>query len=192
MNTFLYLAFAIIRTASSCKSYEELSTKTAQQLDPRRYQGIWYEVASHNVIGTGSCQCTFYNFTLTSNTTFKDTFTCHKGSPTAAPFVLHNHGSFPADMPGKMVESLGPVSPPYWVLNIWGDYEYSLVYACVPILGEYIYFFSRTRAIPEDVRAEMNSFATSQGISLAQIREVPMAGCEDAQQRTQGANQILL
>merc|ERR1711862_927251 len=97
-------------------------------------QGVWFEVASAHVFLTKGCQCTHYNFSLTSETKFDDTFTCHKGSPTAKPTVIHNHGSFPADMPGKMVESLGPVSLPYWVLNVWGNYDLSLVYACEPVV----------------------------------------------------------
>ena len=50
-----------------------------------------------------------------------------------------------------MSESLGPVSPPYWVLELWGDYEYALVYACVDLLvteQEYAYFFASTSARP--------------------------------------------
>ena len=52
------------------------------------------------------------------------------------------------------MESLGPTSPPYWVLGLWnaqgspigghdkGSYAYALVYACVgsPLLGEYTCF----------------------------------------------------
>lgn len=68
---------------------------------------------------TNGCHCTRYNFTLETDTTFSDIFTCRKGSPTGSVTTLPNHGSFPADEPGKMKESLGPVSPPYWVLKVW-------------------------------------------------------------------------
>ena len=79
-----------------------------------------------------------------------------------------------------MVESLGPVSPPYWVLNLWGDYEYSLVYACVDLIvtkSEYVYFFSRNSSIPQRVMADMRDYATSMNISLANVKNVPMDGC---------------
>jgi hypothetical protein len=111
---------------------------------PLKKNRFWYEVVSHNVPFVDSCHCTRYNFTLTGSTSFSDVFTCNKGSPSAKPFAIHNVGSFEADTPGKMVESLGPVSPPYWVLRLWGSagkYDYSLVYACVGLLGlkaEYI------------------------------------------------------
>ena len=74
--------------------------------------------------------------------------------------VIHNHGSVDPKTPGKMVESLGPVSPPYWVLNLWGDYEYSLVYACVDLVvtkSEYVYFFGRNSSIPANIMADMRA-----------------------------------
>ena len=79
-----------------------------------------------------------------------------------------------------MVESLGPASPPYWVLHIWGDYAFALVYACVgsPWLGEYTYFFSRTPTIPPDQYLAMTNFALERNISLASVRDVPMDGCK--------------
>ena len=151
-----------------------------------------YEVYSHNVVFVDSCQCTRYNFTMTSATTFTDDFVCHKGSPTADPFIIHNKGSLDAKTPGKMVESLGPVSPPYWVLSLWDksgkeistpnnfDYSYALVYACVgsPLLVEYTYFFSRTDAIPDTIFYSMHDYATKRNISLSSVKKIPMDGCK--------------
>jgi lipocalin len=116
---------------------------------------------------------------MRSNTTFTDDFTCHKNSPTAAPFVIHNKGSLDAQYSGKMVESLGPASPPYWVLKYWGDYAYALVYACVgsPLLGEYTYFFSRNASIPEGIYAEMLDYAKNKSIGVGSVKKVPMEGC---------------
>ncbi len=90
-------------------------------------------------------------------------------------------GSYNISTPGMMSESLGPVSPPYWVLELWGDYEYALVYACVDLLitkQEYIYFFSRTSSIPSPILDSMRDYATNRSISLAAVTAVPMAGCE--------------
>ena len=97
---------------STCPTYEQVSTREARQLDTHAYAGFWYEVYSANVFLADDCHCTRYNWTLTSPTTFADTFTCHKGSASGHLFSAPNHGSFPASEPGKMVESLGPVSPP--------------------------------------------------------------------------------
>ena len=90
---------------------------------------------------------------MVTSTTFTDDFTCNKKSPESDVFTIHNKGSFEAETPGKMVESLGPASPPYWVIGLWdaggslvededpdGDsYSFALVYACVgsPLFGEY-------------------------------------------------------
>ena len=104
----LFLGFS---AWSTCPSYDAISTPEARQLDPHAYAGFWYEVQSANVFLADGCHCTRYNWTLTSNTTFADTFKCHKGSATGSVTTIPNHGSFPAAEPGKMVESLGPVSP---------------------------------------------------------------------------------
>ena len=169
---------------STCPTYEQVSTREARQLDTHAYAGFWYEVYSANVFLADDCHCTRYNWTLTSPTTFADTFTCHKGSASGHLFSAPNHGSFPASEPGKMVESLGPVSPPYWVLRLRGaapSYDYSLVYACAGALGvkeEYLYLFSRKPTIPPDVLAEMHGHLTNHSISYAEVKQVPMEGCE--------------
>lgn len=171
--------------AHVCQDYTSIATKEAQQLDPSAYvKGFWYEVFSANVFLTKGCECTRYNMTRTSDTEFSDIFTCHKGSPTGDVTTLNNHGSFPADMPGKMVESLGPVSPPYWVLKVYdsgdGGYDAALVYACVGALGftsEYIYFFSRRPSLAAEIEADMRSHLELHNISQGAILQVPMANC---------------
>jgi len=177
-----------------CPSYESIATPAAAQLDTSRYEGFWYEVFSHNVFLTDGCQCTRYNFTMQAATTFTDTFTCHKKSPDAPPYVIDNKGSVTPGTPGKMVESLGPASPPYWVLSLWDGngqpysksspssqepYAYALVYACVgsPLLGEYTYFFSRNSSIPDAQYDRMRAYATDNKIGLKDVKAVPMAGC---------------
>ena len=72
----------------------------------------------------------------------------------------------------------------YWVLRLWvaaPSYDYSLVYACAGALGvkeEYLYLFSRKSTIPPDVLAEMHGHLTNHSISYAEVKPVPMAGCE--------------
>merc|ERR1711907_59355 len=153
----LLMLGALCQGRLTCPKYGEVATDEAAHLDPVRYQGYWYEVYSHNVFLVDACQCTRYNFTVQTN----------------------NKGSWDPDTPGKMVESLGPASPPYWVLKYWGDYEYALVYACVgsPLLGEYTYFFSRVPTIPDEVYANMTAYAKENDISVSSVTKVPMDGC---------------
>ncbi len=179
----------------TCPSYEELATPYAAHLDASRYEGFWYEVASHNVVLVADCHCTRYNFTMVPGNplAFTDDFTCRKKSPDAPLFVIHNKGNLDKNEPGKMTESLGPVNPPYWVIGLWDNngtriadddgqtpYAYALVYACVgsPLLGEYTYFFSRGPTIPDDTIQEMRDFATERNISIASAKPVPMDGCK--------------
>ena len=189
----LALSATTTRARLRCPSYEELATPAAAQLDTSMYEGFWYEVYSHNVFLVDSCHCTRYNFSMISKTKFTDVFTCHKHSPTSPPFVIPNTGSVDPTTPGKMVESLGPATPPYWVLGLWDRngklltsskpgqaYAFALVYACVgsPLLGEFTYFFSRNSTLPDPVYAEMRSFASKRNISLSSVKQVPMEGCK--------------
>ena len=111
----LPLLLPLSQASLLCPAYDMIATSTARYLDPERYQGFWYEVYSHNVPLVKSCHCTRYNFTLSGSTTFTDDFTCRKKAPDAPLYTIHNKGSFDAAEPGKMRESLGPTSPPYWV-----------------------------------------------------------------------------
>ena len=42
------------------------------EVDLAKYQGLWYEIQSANVFPTKGCECSHYNWTLTSATTFSD------------------------------------------------------------------------------------------------------------------------
>jgi len=114
--------------SSFCPKYEDVASDFVLNDHSliNSYQGIWYEVASHNVEAlTHGCACTRYNFTVTSQTerTFRDVFTCKKGhdrGTNGKVTILPNHGQWDPTHPGKMVESLGPFgSPPYWVIQVW-------------------------------------------------------------------------
>ena len=104
----------------TCPSYDDLATPAAAQLSTRRYEGFWYEVYSHNVFLVDACQCTRYNFTMATTTTFTDDFVCHKDSPTSdPPFVIHNKGPEPYPAPPQsthgypfFASSRSPASPP--------------------------------------------------------------------------------
>ena len=194
---FLLLAALLLVPAATrlaCPSYDELADEFAAHLSPSTYQGLWYEAYSHNVFLVDSCHCTRYNFTLRTDNTFTDVFTCHKNAADGKIFTVPNDGRYDTTTPGKMVESLGPAHPPYWVLGLWNEhgvlmtsassknepYAFALVYACVgsPLLGEYTYFFSRNDTIPALVYKEMRTFALERNISLSSVRKVPMDGCK--------------
>merc|ERR1712054_409282 len=95
------LGAASVHGRLTCPDYTDIATSEASNLDPLRYQGFWYEVYSHNVFLVDGCQCTRYNFTVQTNTTFTDVFTCHKNSPTSDPYVINNKGSWDTNTPGK-------------------------------------------------------------------------------------------
>jgi len=171
----MFHLFAMCEARLTCPKYEDIATDFAAHLDVTKYAGYWYEVYSHNVFLVDTCHCTRYNFTMTTETEFTDVFSCEKSGK---PFDIHNKGSIDPDTPGKMVESLGPTSPPYWVLGLWNadgvlldqkddsNYAFALVYACVgsPLLGEYTYFFSRNDTIPDSVYTDMRSYAKDHDI----------------------------
>uniref|UniRef100_A0A7S1PX67 Lipocalin/cytosolic fatty-acid binding domain-containing protein n=1 Tax=Alexandrium catenella TaxID=2925 RepID=A0A7S1PX67_ALECA len=177
----LSLLLSAAGASVSCARYEDLATHEAMHLDAKRYQGFWYEVAGVSGFIDGSCACTRMKFELEGPTSFKDTYTCRKPSPEGNIVLPPVRGSFPAGMPGKMEGPMKPVTMPYWVVGLWGDYEYSLVYSCAPLLvtkAERLYFFSRKPEIPAEVMKEMRAFAAARNLSLAYVKDVPMAGCK--------------
>eukprot|EP00128_Syssomonas_multiformis_P009933 Colp12_sorted_trinity150504_noHs@9250 len=171
-------------TLASCPSYSTLATASAASVNLEKYQGIWYEVASKNIPGTGSCHCTQYNFTLETATTFKDDFFCRLGGPTGKPLELQLSGKQDdPSVPGALSESpfsLLPFGAPYWVIDLksdeQGEYTASLVYACVNLVvsrAEYIYMFTRKPFIEPKLKAEWLNYLEARAISTSGIIDVP-------------------
>jgi len=162
-----------------------LSTPAAQQLDPKKFAGMWWEIASRNIpLITDYCRCSKYQFELTSETTFTNQFICDQAFPVSLLLPVLNistSGGFDPEMPGDMYENFtDSLSADYWVLNLWGDYEYAFVYACLEVAwstSEFVYVFSRTRTLPDNIRKEMFDYAESVGISTSRVKEVPLANC---------------
>eukprot|EP00927_Polykrikos_kofoidii_P067257 TRINITY_DN62769_c0_g1_i1.p1 TRINITY_DN62769_c0_g1~~TRINITY_DN62769_c0_g1_i1.p1 ORF type:complete len:196 (-),score=35.84 TRINITY_DN62769_c0_g1_i1:147-734(-) len=175
----IFAGVAFTAIAASCPS----GIAVVQNLDVNKYEGTWYEVASQNVGLLSSCSCSRYLFKMTSASTFDDRFTCTKGGkPAGIDLVLK--GKIPnMTEPAKMVES--PVfswmpSAPYWVLEVGDDFDYAIVYACVPIVGEYIYIFHRDpQALAKklvDVEG-VKSKLTAMGIDASQVKVVSQSSC---------------
>ncbi|CAE8582692.1 unnamed protein product, partial [Polarella glacialis] len=155
------------------------------ELSLKSYEGTWYEVASQNLGVLSACSCSTYHFAMTSDRTFDDRFTCTKGgNPSGVEMTLK--GRIPdLSEAAKMVES--PVfswmpSAPYWVVEVGKDYEYAVVYACVPVLGEYIYVFHRHPEAISKRMIDLNSIQsrlTTMGIDASQVKIVPHpASCQ--------------
>mmetsp|Transcript_48427 Transcript_48427/g.103758 ORF Transcript_48427/g.103758 Transcript_48427/m.103758 type:complete len:197 (-) Transcript_48427:257-847(-) len=165
---------------SSCPS----GISVVPNLDLSRYEGTWYEVASQNLGVLSACSCSRYLFKMTSDDTFDDRFSCTKGGKPGG-IDLTLKGKIPnTTVPAKMVES--PMfswlpSAPYWVVEVGKDYEYAVVYACVPIAGEYIYIFHRdSQALSKkliDVET-ISSKLTAMGVDASQVKVVSHSSCE--------------
>jgi len=159
--------------------------KVFENLDMQKYPGTWYEVASQNLGLLSSCSCSRYEYKMTGDLTFDDRFTCTKnGKAGALDLVLK--GKIPdAGALAKQEES--PLvswlpTAPYWVLEVGKEYEYAVVYACVPVVGQYIYVFHRNpQALANgliDLQA-IKARLTAQGIDASQVQVVPQpADCE--------------
>lgn len=121
---------------------------------------------------------------MTSNNTFDDRFTCTKGgNPKGIDLVLKGRIR-DLQQPAKMEES--PMyswlpTAPYWVVDVGEEYEYAVVYACVPVAGEYIYIFHRDpHALTKKLLdlAAITAKLTSMGIDASQVKVVQHSSCD--------------
>lgn len=170
----------LFSSGSSCPA----GVKVVEGLDMEKYPGTWYEVASQNVGLLSSCSCSRYEYKMTGALTFDDRFTCTKGGK-AGGLDLVLKGRIPdAGVLAKQDES--PLyswlpTAPYWVLEVGKDYEYAVVYACVPVVGEYIYVFHRNPQALTSGLIDLDAIKarlTAQGIDASQVRVVPQpANC---------------
>lgn len=119
-------------TSDSCPS----DVKVLDSLNLEKYAGIWYEVASENLGFLSGCSCSRYDYKMTGNQTYDDRFSCTKdGKPAGIDLVLK--GKIP-DLAKPAVQQESPVfswlpSAPYLVLEVGENYDYAVVYACVPL-----------------------------------------------------------
>eukprot|EP00930_Biecheleria_cincta_P103533 TRINITY_DN95535_c0_g1_i1.p1 TRINITY_DN95535_c0_g1~~TRINITY_DN95535_c0_g1_i1.p1 ORF type:complete len:198 (-),score=33.52 TRINITY_DN95535_c0_g1_i1:82-675(-) len=173
-------SFVVAATAGSCPS----GINVVPGLDVSKYEGTWYEVASQNLGLLSACSCSRYLFSMTSNNTFDDHFTCTKsGNPRGIDLVLK--GRIPdLEQPAKMEES--PMyswlpTAPYWVVEVGKAYEYAVVYACVPVAGEYIYIFHRDpHALTKKLLdvPSIQAKLTTMGINASQVKIVSHSSCD--------------
>mmetsp|Transcript_80895 Transcript_80895/g.182517 ORF Transcript_80895/g.182517 Transcript_80895/m.182517 type:complete len:199 (+) Transcript_80895:83-679(+) len=162
--------------------------KVLDTLDLKKYEGVWYEVASENLAFLSGCSCSRYDYKLTGAQTFDDSFSCtSKGKAAGISVVLK--GEIP-DLSKPAVQHESPMfswapSAPYLVLEVGKDYEYAVVYACVDLpLGNVVettYIFHRD---PQALTKNMidmdgiNSRLKAQGIGYDKIKVVPQpANC---------------
>jgi len=169
--------------------------KTVENLDFQKYAGTWYEVASQNLELLQKCSCSRYEYKMTGKDTYDDRFSCtNSGIIGDIDMVLK--GKVP-DMTSPAKQEESPIfswmpAAPYWVLEVGKDYEYAVVYACVPVAGQYIYIFHRDPLALDKGLLDVSSLQArliSKGLDASGIKVVPQpANCVYPQSETQAVN----
>merc|ERR1711879_301469 len=174
-------------TSDSCPA----GVKVLDNVDLVKYPGTWYEVASENLSFLSGCSCSRYVYKMTGAQTFDDYFSCtHGGKPAGIALTLK--GQIP-DLAKPAVQKESPMfsfmpTAPYDILEVGKDYEYAVVYACVPLpFGnkvQTIYIFHRDpQAVAKKAidLAGISSRLNAMGIDTSNIKTVPQpANCSYA------------
>jgi apolipoprotein D and lipocalin family protein len=175
----LLLGAAYVNAATQCPQ-----VTLASNFDPEKYAGVWYEMYSQTVSLQDGCSCSKYNWTLTSDSTFVDQFSCIK--PSGASHITLN-GKIPdLSNPANMNEAPAPISwvygAPYQVLEVDQDYTYAVVYACVklPLIdaSEYVYIFLRDVNTLDSLDVQgIFSRLDAQGINYSKLNKISQDNC---------------
>ncbi len=174
MRRVLFLCLVLAGCGALGPSYRDESRPISSQadLDPVRYQGLWYEIARFPVSFQTGCTAVTAEYALVSADTLSVKNTCRQDA-TDGP-VRSIEGEAKVAGPGRLsvkFDSVPLISAPYWVL--WVDADYRTAVVGVPS-GKAGWILNRDPVIPADrLRAalrvlEFNGYDTSRLVRTPQ------------------------
>ncbi|EKX52148.1 hypothetical protein GUITHDRAFT_133874 [Guillardia theta CCMP2712] len=190
--------------ADKCPNLKEISKKSRpSDFTEDLYQGIWYELAYHDVTQANYfCGCTRFNFTIRSNNMIEDMFTTTCPMTGVLPgedvakkiYTLNMTIQYDKSKPGEFLEKGFAYNFPNYVLYVWKKtangktyYDRSLQMQCVEAAGKILFvginFLARGPKVSKAELDEMFDKAKELGIDRyggdrAGMYMVKHDGCE--------------
>lgn len=142
--------------------------ETVPFVDPKRYAGLWYEIASFPQRFQRGCHCTTARYETTEkgyltveNRCNKDSVNGPESSIKGKAFVEKNSGN------AKLkVQFFWPFRGKYWIIDLADDYSFAVV-------GhpnrDYLWILSRTSAMNENVYEEIKKRISDKGFDVARL-----------------------
>lgn len=149
---------------------------TVPFVDPARYVGVWYEIASLPQFFSAGCQCTTATYGAIDASTISVFNECRLNSPTGTANTISGRALVtPASGNAKLeVEFVPLFRAPYWIIALADDYTHALVGD--PFRGS-LFVLSRTRTMATATYDSLLAYAASQGFNTALVQQTPQTGC---------------
>lgn len=174
------LAPLVLGLVAACGGPEEIRSDltTVNELDLKRYEGRWYDVADFPQRFQMDCVCTRANYSINPLGEVTVFNSCRTGSPEGRQQSIVGRARLPdPDQPGRLkVSFFPPFESDYWVIERGADYEYAVV--SDPEKST-LWVLSRTPTMEPAVMAGIRQRLEQQGFDLSRLTEVSQAGCPD-------------
>jgi apolipoprotein D and lipocalin family protein len=141
--------------------------ETVPNVDVKRYEGKWYEIASLPFSRQEGCQCTTAEYQLQDDGVLTVTNTCKQedGIAQAVGKAFVVEGSNNAKL---KVQFFWPFRGDYWVIDLADDYSYAVV--GVPS-RKYCWILSRTKTMNDDVYAAIVERVKAKGFDVTKFNK---------------------
>ena len=129
MKKISLIAAAVIFVFSCASSGEQDPVRTALYVDLERFMGDWYVVALLPTPFEKNIANGVENYRLNDKGEILVTYTYRKGSPEGKEKVMRQKGWIVDDVSNAewRVRPLWPLKLPYYVLEVGGDYDYTVI-----------------------------------------------------------------
>ena len=147
---------------------------TVSNVDLKRYQGKWYEIAKLPRATQADCYGTIGMYTMTGASTINLTHQCNVGSMTGPQHVSQANGQVPdPSVTSKLsVDFGGGYYGDYWIIDLGANYEYAVVGHPT---RQYLWILSRTPTLDATTLAGVLKRAQDKGFDTSQLKYTPQA-----------------
>lgn len=149
---------------------------TVPFVDPARYIGTWYEIASIPQGFSRGCQCTTAVYGIIAADTLSVNNQCNLNSPTGPVNAITGRALVtPGTGNAKLEVEFFPIfRSSYWIIGLADDYSWALVGD--PYRGS-LFVLSRTRMMDSALYNNITTLATNLGFNAAAVTLTPQSGC---------------
>lgn len=149
---------------------------TVAYVDPARYIGVWYEIASVPQFFSVGCTCTTATYTLVDATTLGVFNECRLNAADGPVNAIAGRALVsPATGNARLqVEFLPIFRAPYWIIALADDY--STVMIGDPTRGS-LFILARARTLNATTYTELLAYAGNLGFNTARVNVTPQTGC---------------
>ena len=168
------LAFGLLVSLFVGACSKDPPLETVPNVDLKRFQGKWYEVAKLPRPTQADCYGTIALYTLTSNTTMGLVHQCNLGSLTGPLRESQANGKLndPAETAKLSVDFGGGFYGDYWIIDLGEHYEFAVVGHPT---RQYLWIISRTPKLDDATLSAVVQRAKDKGFDTSRLQYTPQS-----------------